>query len=173
MYNVWTPSLSECAGFDDLDTWVDEVTTRSSCRNYDLMIGHSAGGSLVLRLLSRNEYTVRHAISVAGFIKPLFDKQLYDLAYPAGFCVNTIKTNCDKLTFFHSDNDPWSCGYEQGDFMRQTLGGTLVVITGEGHFGSTAMKQPYPIFPLLLHHCLLDQYDVVPKDINSIIDDNK
>ena len=158
MFDVWTPSLSECASFDDLDKWVNEVTLHSPFRHFDLMVGHSAGGSLILRLLSRKEFTATHAISVAGFIKSLSGGQPYDLTYPAEFCVDMIKANCPMLTFFHSDNDPWDCGLEQGGFMQQTLEGTLVVITGEGHFGSEAMKQPYPIFPLLLQHCLLDQH---------------
>lgn len=154
-FDVWTPSLSECDRFDDLDNWVQEVINKSRCRDYDLMVGHSAGGSLILRLLSRSDFTARHAISVAGFIKPLSDKLPYDLTYPAGFDIDAIKANCHKLTFIHSDNDPWDCGQEQGELMRQGLGGTLVVMTGEGHFGSEYMKQPYESFPFLLGQCLL------------------
>ena len=124
------------------------------------MVGHSAGGPLILRLLSRADFTAKHIISVAGFIKPLSDAggQADDPAYPAypvGFDVAAIKQSCRALTFIHADNDPWDCGQEQGEFMRKTLGGTLVVMTGEGHFGSDYMKQPYKSFPLLLSHCLL------------------
>ncbi|SEM79558.1 RBBP9/YdeN family alpha/beta hydrolase [Nitrosomonas marina] len=156
-FDVWTPSLSDCSGFDELDKWVEEIITRTSCRNFDLMIGHSAGGPLILRLLSQSGFTAKHTISVAGYIKPLHGAPPNDTTYPAGFCVDTIRTNSRMLTFIHSDNDPWDCGHEQGEFMRKTLGGTLVVISGEGHFGSESMKQPYADFPLLLQHCLLDQ----------------
>lgn len=155
-FEVWTPSLSECDGFDDLDKWVQEVIMQSPHRDYDLMVGHSAGGPLILRLLSRSDFTAKHAISVAGFIKPFPDKQLNDLTYPAGFDIDAIKTNCRKLTFIHSDNDPWDCGQEQGELMRQRLGGTLVIMTGKGHFGSEYMKQPYKTFPFLLSQCLLN-----------------
>ncbi len=166
-FDVWTPSLAPCEGFDDLDKWVREVVERSVCRDFDLMVGHSAGGPLILRLLSRGDFSAQHIISVAGFIKPLTDGDededgdgngnghMNDPAYPADFDVAAIRQGCRALTFIHADNDPWDCGQDQGEFMRKTLGGTLVVMTGEGHFGSEAMKQPYKSFPLLLSHCLL------------------
>ncbi|GJL75481.1 MAG: hypothetical protein NMNS02_15870 [Nitrosomonas sp.] len=157
-FHVWTPSLSECSSFEDLDKWVQEIAAKlpSAHRDYDLMVGHSAGGPLILRLLSRSDFTVKHAISVAGFIKPLPNKQLNDPVFPVGFDVAAIQKNCDAFTFIHSDNDPWNCGQEQGELMRQNLGGTLVVMTGEGHFGSDYMKQPYNTFPLLLKLCMLN-----------------
>ena len=154
-FDVWTPSLAPCDGFDDLDKWVREVAEKSPCRDFDLMVGHSAGGPLILRLLSRGDFSAKHIISVAGFIKSLSNGLADDPVYPAGFDVAAIKQNCGALTFIHADNDPWDCGQEQGEFMRKTLGGTLVVMTGEGHFGSDYMKQPYKSFPLLLSHCLL------------------
>ena len=154
--SVWTPSLPECKGFDNLDKWVREVAAKSPHRDYDLMVGHSAGVPLILKLLSRSDFTVKHVVSVAGFIKSLPEKSLSDSIFPDGFDVHTIQNNCRGFTFIHSDNDPWDCGHEQGEFMRQNLGGTLVVMTGEGHFGSEYMKQPYNTFPLLLKLCLLN-----------------
>lgn len=154
--DVWTPSLSDCDGFDDLGQWVQEVAAAAPHRDYDLMVGHSAGGSLILRLLSCAGFSARHAVAVAGFVKPLTDHRVNDLSYPAGFDVAAIKNNCGALTYIHSDNDPWECGQAQGDFMRRSLGGTLIIMTGQGHFGSDYMKQPYKTFPLLLKHCLLE-----------------
>lgn len=153
-FDVWTPTLSACERFEDLDQWAQEVAAAAPHREYDVMVGHSAGVPLILRLLSRNDFSARQAIGVAGFIKPLVDDAARDLSYPPGFDVDAIKTHCHALTFIHSDNDPWDCGQEQGEFMRRSLGGTLVVMTGEGHFGSEAMRQPYRTFPLLKLLCL-------------------
>ncbi|MCB1984228.1 MAG: alpha/beta fold hydrolase [Burkholderiales bacterium] len=158
-FDVWVPSLPACNDFNDLDKWIQEIIIHSPHRDYDLMVGHSAGGTLILRLLSRSDFTAKHAISVAGFIKPLPGKLLNDLTYPAGFDIDAIKANSRKFTFIHSDNDPWDCGQEQGELMRQKLGGTLVIMTGEGHFGSEYMKQPYKTFPFLLNQCLLNAQD--------------
>ncbi|SFL20060.1 Predicted esterase of the alpha/beta hydrolase fold [Nitrosomonas aestuarii] len=157
-FHVWAPSLSGCSSFEDLDKWVQEIVATSppTHRDYDLMVGHSAGGSLILRLLSRSDFTVKHAISVAGFIKPIPDNKLNNMTFPVVFDIGAIQKNCNAFTFIHSDNDPWSCGQEQGELMRQNLGGTLVVMSGEGHFGSDHMKQPYDTFPLLLKLCMLN-----------------
>ena len=153
-FDVWTPTLSACERFEDLDQWVQEVAAAAPHREFDVMVGHSAGVPLILRLLSRNDFFARQAIGVAGFIKPLAEAAFEDLSYPAGFDVDAIRNNCPALTFIHSDNDPWDCGQEQGEWMRRRLGGTLVVMTGEGHFGSEAMRQPYRTFPLLKLLCL-------------------
>jgi len=159
-FDVWTPSLSACEEFDELDKWVQEVAATTPHYHYDLMVGHSAGGPLILRLLSRNDFTASHVVSVAGFIQSLPENLTGDLTddptYPPGLDIHAIKNNCRHLTYIHSDNDPWACGQEQGEYMRRNLGGTLVVMTGEGHFGSDYMKQPYEKFPLLLQHCLLE-----------------
>ncbi len=155
-FDVWTPSLPACNGFDDLDAWVQVAAATAPHRDYDVMVGHSAGGTLILQLLSRNDFSARHAITVASFVKPLTDHRANDLNFPAGFDVAVIRRNCQALTYIHSDNDPWACGQEQGEFIRSSLGGTLIVMTGQGHFGSDAMKQPYKTFPLLLTHCLLE-----------------
>jgi predicted alpha/beta hydrolase family esterase len=154
--DVWTPSMPPCNGFDDLDAWVQEAAATAPHRDYDVMVGHSAGGTLILQLLSRNDFSARRAITVASFVKPLTDHRTNDLDFPAGFDVEIIRRNCRALTYIHSDNDPWACGQEQGEFMRRSLGGTLIVMTGQGHFGSDAMQQPYKKFPLLLAHCLLE-----------------
>lgn len=154
-FDVWTPTLPACKKFDDLDIWVDEVVAKSPHRFYDLMVGHSAGYPLILRLLSRKDFSADHIISVAGFIKPSANME-NDPTVPDAFNIAHITNNCKAFTFIHSDNDPWDCDEKQGEFMRQYLGGTLVIKTGDGHFGSDYYQQPYKTFPMLLSHCLLE-----------------
>jgi len=154
-FDVWTPTLPACEKFDDLDIWVDEVVAKPPHRFYDLMVGHSAGYPLILRLLSRKDFSADHIISVAGFIKPSANME-NDPTVPDAFNIAHITNNCKAFTFIHSDNDPWDCDEKQGEFMRQYLGGTLVIKTGDGHFGSDYYQQPYKTFPMLLSHCLLE-----------------
>jgi len=156
-FEVWTPSLPDCERFEDLDRWVRYVVAKSPYHHYNLMVGHSAGGPLILRLLSRADFTAEHVVSVAGFIKPLANMSINDFTYPDGFDVEQIKNNCKAFTYIHADNDPWECDHKQGEFMRQSFGGTLIIQTGEGHFGSESLNQPYKSFPLLLSHCLLER----------------
>ncbi len=153
-FDVWAPTLPACDQFSDLNLWVDDVIASTPYQFFDLMVGHSAGGSLILRLLSRQDFSANHIISVAGFVKPSIE-MTYDTTYPNGFNIARIKKNCPNFTFIHSDDDPWDCDVKQGEFMRQYLGGTLIVKTGDGHFGSDYYQQPYKTFPMLLSHCLL------------------
>ena len=67
----------------------------------------------------------------------------------------TIRRNGHDFYFINSDNDPWGCTDRQGERLRDKLGGTLIVPTGQGHFGSKVFEQPYAEFPLLKALCLL------------------
>jgi hypothetical protein len=53
------------------------------------------------------------------------------------------------IIFINSDNDPWECTDIQGRIMFDHLGGTQIVLHGEGHMGSGTFKQPYKDFPLV------------------------
>jgi len=107
-----------------------------------------------MRLLS-DGYQSRHSLCVAGFMKPLPNTTPDHPSYPCGFDISQIKKNGKSFTFIHADNDPWGCDVAQGTYMQQTLGGTLIICAGQGHFGSDKYDQPYKEFPLLLSHCLL------------------
>ena len=151
-YEVWTPSLSDCDGKPDLDEWVEKVESLAPRKHFDLMVGHSSGVPLILKLLSK-DFKAGKAIDVGGYMRSLETYEMTGFNYD----FENIKAHCPSFTFIHSDNDPWGCNAEkQGEFMRQTLGGTLITVTGEGHFGSDSFNQPYKTFPLLLAHCLLE-----------------
>ena len=53
-YEVWTPSLSDCDGKPDLDEWVEKVESLAPRKHFDLMVGHSSGVPLILKLLSKD-----------------------------------------------------------------------------------------------------------------------
>lgn len=153
-FEVWAPSLPDSNGQADLAQWQAIVNDQAPRKHYSLMIGHSAGVPLIWRLLSAN-FTADHVLSVAGFMKPLPNTTPDHPSYPRAIDTDSIKSNCARFTFFHSDNDPWGCDINQGEYMRQNLGGTHIICSGEGHFGSNKFEQPYKTFPMLLQHCLL------------------
>lgn len=119
-----------------------------------LLIGHSAGVPLALAVLQELDYPIKRTLLVAGFCQPLPGMQPDHPSLPKNPDWAKIRRNCRDFVFFHADNDPWGCDHHQGEFMRQKLGGTLIVRTGEGHFGSTMFNQPYTEFPLLRDFCL-------------------
>ncbi len=155
-YDVWTPSLPKNEdGFAHLNQWQEVIRKESPYQDYDLMIGHSAGVPLIFSLLSQGTLKTAHALLVAGFLNPIPEMTEDHPTHPGALDYEAIKKNGGRFTYLHSDNDPWTCDHNQGEAMRQAFGGTLVVQTGEGHFGSELFGQPYPTFPLLLAHCFL------------------
>ncbi len=136
--NVWTPFAVQNLTFDE-DT---------------IIIGHSAGCPLTLSILNNLTHPIHRAILVAGFIRlaGMEDDNVMLLKSPD---YDKIKQNGREFFFFNSDNDPWGCTHVQGEALREKLGGTLIIPSGEGHFGSKIFNQPYDTFPLLKDICLL------------------
>lgn len=162
--NFWFPNVASHAkelGYDNvipqfpdpddanLVQWLEYFEKNYSPKENDLLIGHSAGVPNALNILQTSSVKFSKAILVAGFIDQLphqgddhptlFKNQKWD----------KIKSSCDEFIFIHSDNDPWGCDHKQGEKLRSYLGGTLIVKTGEGHFGSVMFEQPYSDFPLV------------------------
>lgn len=112
-----------------------------------VIIGHSAGGPLLLSILENVDQVLPQAILVAGFSRLLPNKEK-DPILQESYDWDKIKKNIKDIVFINSVNDPWGCNAEQGRFMFDKLGGTQI-IRNDGHFGSETYNQPYPEFPLL------------------------
>ena len=61
-----------------------------------------------------------------------------------------IKGNAKEIIFINSTNDPFECDEKEADYGFSKLGGTKIIMEGQGHFGSGRHKQVYKEFPLLL-----------------------
>lgn len=120
-----------------------------------ILIGHSAGGPLILSVLENIKIKIYKAILVAGYARqikytpPKGQKIEKQLILQDKYNWNKIKSNVRDLIFINSDNDPWGCNHQEGIYMWEKLGGTLILREGEGHMGSDSFKQPYKTFPLL------------------------
>ena len=156
-YKVWLPNMpTEEDGFVNLANWQNFFRDHSPSQEYDLVIGHSAGCPHILNLLSKGLIEAKKVVLVAGFITPLQHMTKDHPTFPRDLDTEAVRAQEIDFTFIHSDNDPWGCDHHQGEAMREKLGGTLVIMTQEGHFGSNQFDQPYKEFPLLLAQCLLD-----------------
>ena len=115
------------------------------------IIAHSAGVPLALSVIERCGEKIKQAILVAGFIEPLKGgEDGPNLILQKNYNWDKIKLNVDDIILIHSDNDPWGCDYAQGLKMFNNLGGKLVIMHDQGHFGSNSFNQPYREFPFLL-----------------------
>ena len=120
--------------------------------NDTVIIAHSAGVPLALSVIESLINTrIKQAILVAGFIEPLEGgEEGPNLILQKSYNWGKIKSNVDDIIMIHSDNDPWGCDYKQGLKMLNNLGGKLIIMHGQGHFGSNTFNQPYKEFPFLL-----------------------
>jgi len=152
-YKVTAPQLPDPDN-PDLRVWTPFALQNLKFDEETILIGHSAGCPLALSILNEINHPIRRAILVAGFIR--LDKMEDDnvMLMPSPDW-DKIKRQGHDFYFFNSDNDPWGCDHKQGEALRLRLGGTLIVKTGEGHFGSKVFEQPYSTFPLLKDVCLL------------------
>ncbi len=112
-----------------------------------VIIGHSAGGPLLLSILESINVRLPQAILVAGYSRRMPGEE-NDVVLQASYNWEKIKANVQDIVFINSVNDPWGCNAEQGRYMFDKLGGTQI-IRNDGHFGSTTYNQPFPTFELL------------------------
>lgn len=142
-YQVWAPALPnpEKAILSD---WLPFVLKSGKINQNTVLIGHSAGATLILSILENIEFKIKQAILVAGFLE--LDSKILQESYNW----EKIKNNVENIIFINSDNDPWGADDKQGRKMFDQLGGTLIIRHGEGHMGSSSYNQAYKEFPFLL-----------------------
>jgi len=146
-YEVKVPKLPD-ADIPDIKKWLP-VALDFDFNEETIVIGHSAGGPLVLSVLENIDTKVHKAILVAGYAKPTGIEKKPQLILQDKYNWKKIKSNVSDLIYINSDNDPWKCNDEAGLYMFKNLGGTLIIRENEGHMGSDSFKQPYTKFPLL------------------------
>lgn len=147
-YHVWAPMLPQ-ADSPDLKVQLPFVLNNGTFDEKTILIGHSAGGPLILSVLENINVKIHKAILVAGYARPKPKGTRSNAILPSTFNWNKIKANVQKIIFINSNNDPWGCNDAEGRYMFDHLGGTLIILHGEGHMGSDTYHQPYQEFPLL------------------------
>ncbi|OQA52267.1 MAG: putative hydrolase YdeN [candidate division WS2 bacterium ADurb.Bin280] len=119
--------------FKVLDEYKDRIDGET------ILVGHSLGGSFLLRVLEALKNPIKAAFLVATpiGIPPIVnwagDKPF--TGYP--FNWNKIKSNCKKFYVYHSDNDPY-VGLDNGKRLSENLDTALVFKPKSGHFNKKA-----------------------------------
>jgi predicted alpha/beta hydrolase family esterase len=152
-YDVWVPALPD-ADSPDINKWLPKAL-EGSYNSETIIIGHSAGGPLILAVLESLDKPVKMAIQVAGFMDQISERK--QLILKSSYDWEKIKNNAKHHILINSDNDPWGCDDKQGRKLFDMLGGSQVILHGEGHMGSDTYNQPYKQFPLLVK--LIETYE--------------
>ena len=156
-YKVWLPDLPNSDN-PDPDIWTKFIVSNKDWEfnKQTIIIGHSAGATLILRLLEQlpDSIKIKKAIMVAGYVElgtlPQYFKYKRKIVKKF-FNWNKIRKACIQFVFIHSDNDKYQCGQEQGKIMQKNLGGKLIIKPGEGHFNLESGKK-YKQFPGLVEY---------------------
>jgi hypothetical protein len=147
-YEVWVPQLPE-ADNPDIAKWLPKAL-EGHYSEETIIMGHSAGGPLVLSVLENIGVTIHKAIMIAGFARQLrIDKDKPQPILQPDYNWEKIKKAAKDIIYINSQDDPWTIDHEEGLYMWKKTGGTLICREGEGHMGSDSFKQPYTTFPLL------------------------
>jgi len=145
-YEVEVPSYPDI-NHAHISEFLPKVLKAHTFDEETVLIGHSAGGPLVLSILENIDVVVLQAVLVAGY-SMRFENEERDPVLQDQYDWQKIKRNVKDIYFVNSINDPWGCDDKQGRIMFDHLGGTQI-IRDEGHFGSGTYNQPYPTFDLL------------------------
>ena len=146
-YSVWLPQLPN-ADKPNIEEWLPFVLKSGMITEDTVLIGHSKGSALILHILENIHFIMKQAILVAGYAEALPKTAKSDDKDELKWDV--IKFHVKDIIFINSDNDPWECTDVQGRIMFNHLGGTQIILHGEGHMGSGTFKQPYKEFPLIV-----------------------
>ncbi|HUC01506.1 MAG TPA: alpha/beta hydrolase [Candidatus Paceibacterota bacterium] len=145
-YSVWLPQLPN-ADKPNIAEWLPFALDNGTFTENTVLIGHSKGSALILHILEKIDVRVKQAILVAGYAEALPKNDTDDSKDE--FKWDTIRSRVENIVFVNSDNDPWKCDDKQGRILFDHIGGTQIILHGEGHMGSGTFKQPYKKFPLL------------------------
>lgn len=154
-YTVWIPALPH-AQTPSLEDWLDVIFSNNEWdwNEETIIIGHSAGATLALRILEKLPLGIKinKAILVATFITKGTKPEYFH--YKEGllekpFHWSKIHTTCKNFTFIASNNDKYQAGADQAKLLQQHLGGQFLLKPGQGHF-NLEVNPTYKEFPLLL-----------------------
>jgi len=116
--------------FDQYKKYLDKNT---------ILIGHSLGGTFLLRILEKYTENIKVALIIASpiGILPIKNYETDKLFLNQPFNWEKIKKHCKSFFVFHSDNDPFVC-LKNGEELASKLGTNLNLISDAGHFNEKA-----------------------------------
>lgn len=150
-YKVWLPDLPG-ADEPEIPRYNHFIFSKWKFDSDSILIGHSSGAVAILGILQElsSSIIIDKAILVAGF-KDDLDYDPVKKMFEYQFDWEKIKKHAKEFIFIHSDNDPY-VGLEHGEFLKDKLGGELVLLPGQSHFSVSTMGEKYRKFPELLKY---------------------
>jgi len=115
--NPHEPDVLEQAQCVLENTTIDENT---------VLVGHSLGTNVVLRILERLDHSVRRTVLVGGFLDENFVQDVErNITFDFNFDIAAIKEKAGQLVLLHGNNEE-TISDDQFKYLHRTLGGEAI-----------------------------------------------
>lgn len=129
--NVYTPSLPD-SKFPKVDNWKKTILKITKRKKFDLAVGHSLGGVILMRMIAEEEIQVKNLITIASSPGWKDIAQLNDFITPP-IPFDKLHKRLTKFIVVHSFDDPY-CAFEYGMILVKQAGAAGLFYNGFGHF---------------------------------------
>lgn len=131
-YNVSVPKLPHTKN-PDITEQVDYVLKNCKFDENTILLGHSLGSVVALKILEKLNKPIKKLILVAGFSQPGFKdhERPFEKKFPEKFDFNKIKGNVKEILFLRAKNDS-AVPSERADYLKDKLGGEIIDLEAEG-----------------------------------------
>jgi len=115
--NTHEPDVLEQTKYVLENTTIDENT---------VLVGHSLGSNVVLRILERLDQPVRRTVLVGGFLDENFVQDIErNITFDFNFDIAAIKEKAGQLVLLHGNNEE-TISDDQFKYLHRTLGGEAI-----------------------------------------------
>lgn len=113
------------------EQWV-KVIQDFNLDDRSILIGHSLGGTAILRYLEKIDEKIKRCVLIATPIKSLNFKAT-DNFFEPDFNWQKIKQNCEEFFILNQTKDPW-VPLQHGEDLASYVNGRLMKIEEDDHF---------------------------------------
>jgi len=129
-HEVYVPDMPN-AFFPKKEEWIKVIEDFNPDVN-SILIGHSLGGTTILRYLEIAKNKIKRCILAATPIKKIGFEATDDFFEP-DFDWQNIKQNCEEIFILNQTDDPW-VPLQQGKDLNKYVDGKLIEVEGNNHF---------------------------------------
>jgi len=147
-YKVSIPKLPNSNNPDIMEQ-VDYVLKNEKFDENTVLLGHSLGAVVALKVAEQLKTKIKKLVLAAGFSQPGFkDHEMpFEKKFPSKFDFNKIKNNAKDVIILRAKNDS-AVPAERADKLKEKIGGKIIDFTAEeDHI--TGVKEP-----VVLENCL-------------------
>jgi len=125
-YDVQVPALPNPDNPNIMEQ-VAYVLEHCTFDEHTILLGHSLGGPVALKVVEALARPIQKLIIAAGFIQPHFRDHArpFEKTFDWTFDFKKIKKNAGSITYLRASNDS-AVPAEQADAMRSKMGGTII-----------------------------------------------